>query len=111
MPGRCPSFTMESLWQTPHASTLMRTQPGPGAGMGTSTTSRSPPARFTRAARIVVAMSNSPWVVESSCAESNARRQDSVFGKANDSQVDDPGVAPQFLERGVGRRGVDREHA
>jgi hypothetical protein len=44
MPGQYPSFTSASLWQMPQASTLMRTCPRPGCGMGRSTTSKFPPA-------------------------------------------------------------------
>src|SRR6266481_2041471 len=46
-PGQSPSLTMTSLWQTPHASTLMRTCPRPGSGIGRSTSSRAPPGLLT----------------------------------------------------------------
>lgn len=52
-PSHWPSFTNESLWQMPQAWTLIRTQPGPGFGIGLSTISNGPPARVTGAARIL----------------------------------------------------------
>jgi hypothetical protein len=42
MPGQVPSFVNESLWQTPQASTLMRTNPAPGSGISRSTISIGP---------------------------------------------------------------------
>src|SRR5579864_1864531 len=53
MPGHWPSLVKTSLWQTPQAWTLIRTDPGPGSGIGRSTSSRGPPARETCTARIV----------------------------------------------------------
>src|SRR3954469_17694244 len=53
MPGHWPSLVKTSLWQTPQAWTLIRTDPGPGSGIGRSTSSRGPPGRETWAARIV----------------------------------------------------------
>src|SRR4051794_7640203 len=53
MPGQRPSLVKTSLWQTPQAWTLIRTDPGPGSGIGRSTSSRGPPARETWATRIV----------------------------------------------------------
>src|SRR6185437_13691371 len=44
MPGKKPSFVIESLWQTPQACTLMRTCPASGLGISRSTISKSPPA-------------------------------------------------------------------
>jgi hypothetical protein len=59
MPGSCPSFKIESLWQIPQACTLIRTVAGPGSGIGRSTISNSPFARAICATRIV-AMIESP---------------------------------------------------
>src|SRR5215813_5432639 len=42
MPGCVPSFVKESLWQTPQASTLMRTNPAPGSGISRSTIASGP---------------------------------------------------------------------
>src|SRR5262249_9785948 len=53
MPGHWPSLVKTSLWQTPQAWTLIRTAPGPGSGIGRSTSSRGPPGRETWATRIV----------------------------------------------------------
>src|SRR5690348_15987972 len=53
MPGHWPSMVKTSLWQTPQAWTLIRTDPGPGSGIGRSTSSRGPPGRETWATRIV----------------------------------------------------------
>src|SRR6185369_6193499 len=53
MPGHWPSLVKTSLWQTPQAWTLIRTDPGPGSGIGRSTSSRGPPGRETWATRIV----------------------------------------------------------
>ena len=39
MPGKVPVTAEESLWQMPQASTLIRTSPGPGSGIGRSTSS------------------------------------------------------------------------
>src|ERR1700690_1288603 len=47
MPGQYPSLTSASLWQIPHASTLMRTCPRPGCGIGRSTISKLPPGLLT----------------------------------------------------------------
>jgi hypothetical protein len=38
-----PSFTRASLWQMPRASTLIRTCPRPGSGLGRSTIAKFPP--------------------------------------------------------------------
>src|SRR5882724_2297947 len=46
-PGQSPSLTSTSLWQTPQASTLMRTCARPGSGMGRSTSSNGPPGLLT----------------------------------------------------------------
>ena len=46
-PGNSPDFTIASLWQMPHASTLMRTCPGAGSGTSRSTSSNGPPAFAT----------------------------------------------------------------
>src|SRR5262245_47322145 len=43
MPGNKPSFVTTSLWQTPHACTLMRTSPASGSGIWRSTISRFAP--------------------------------------------------------------------
>src|SRR5262249_28306294 len=51
-PGRMPSTTPESLWQTPHALTLIRTSPARGWGISRSTNSSGPPRRGTCTARI-----------------------------------------------------------
>src|SRR5262245_36410873 len=53
MPGHWPSLVNTSLWHTPQAWTLIRTDPGPGSGIGRSTSSRGPPGRETWATRIV----------------------------------------------------------
>src|SRR5213593_1146268 len=53
MPGQRPSFTSASLWQTPHAATLMRTVPGNGSGIGRSTISNFPFGAGICATRIV----------------------------------------------------------
>ena len=57
MPGQIPSFVTESLWQMPQASTLMRTDPLPGSGIGRSTSSSGPFARVTCTTRMVVLIS------------------------------------------------------
>src|SRR5690348_16612999 len=56
MPGQCPSFTSESLWQTPQACTLIRIQSAGGSGIGRSTISNGPPATATWATRILLAI-------------------------------------------------------
>src|SRR5438552_13539925 len=48
-----PSLTSESLWQMPHACTLIRTDPGTGSGIGRSTISKGPFGRETCTTRIV----------------------------------------------------------
>src|SRR3954465_2956287 len=53
MPGHWPSLVKTWLWQTPQAWTLIRTDPGPGSGIGRSTSSSGPPGRETWATRIV----------------------------------------------------------
>src|ERR1700751_1069958 len=53
-PGHKPSLLKTSLWQTPQASTLMRTCPGPGRGISRSTNSKSPLALETCATLIFV---------------------------------------------------------
>src|SRR5258708_24694233 len=53
MPGQCPSFVRESLWQTPEACTRMRTWPAPASGISRSTTWYGPVALTTCAARIL----------------------------------------------------------
>src|SRR5262249_33290147 len=53
IPGHWPCLVKTSLWQTPQAWTLIRTDPGPGSGIGRSTSSRGPPGRETWATRIV----------------------------------------------------------
>src|SRR5215470_3899781 len=40
--GKAPSTVPESEWQTPHASTRMRTWPGPGSTNGFITATNSP---------------------------------------------------------------------
>src|SRR5438128_370845 len=40
-PGNAPPLTMTSLWQTPHASTLMRIWPESGSGSSRSTSSNA----------------------------------------------------------------------
>jgi hypothetical protein len=52
MPGKVPSFTNASLWQTPQASTLTRTWPGPGSGTSRSTSSSGAPGSRTCTTRI-----------------------------------------------------------
>ena len=52
-PGIAPVLVKTSLWQTPHASTLTRTWPGPGSGRSRSTSSRGPPALATCTTRIL----------------------------------------------------------
>ena len=49
---RCRSTTKESLWQMPQASTLIRTLPGPGSGIGRSTSSSGDPGFSTCTARM-----------------------------------------------------------
>src|SRR5262249_51265333 len=51
--GHSPSLTSESLWQTPHACTLIRTDPGPGSGIGRWTISKGPFGRDNCATRMV----------------------------------------------------------
>jgi hypothetical protein len=53
MPGINPFFVTESLWQTPQAWTLIRTDPAPGSGISRSTISNGPPARGTWTTRIL----------------------------------------------------------
>lgn len=48
---KAPSPTTESVWQTPHASTLMRISPLPGLGMGRSFRTRGEPA-FSKTAAL-----------------------------------------------------------
>src|SRR6266850_8286934 len=52
MPGQIPSLVAESLWQTPQASTLIRTCPELGSGISRSTISKGPLGRETCTARI-----------------------------------------------------------
>jgi hypothetical protein len=52
-PGKCPDFTMASLWHIPHASTRILTSRGPGSGTGRWTLSNFPPGFETCIARIV----------------------------------------------------------
>src|SRR5262245_11556421 len=52
MPGKSDSFVTASLWQMPQASTLIRTWPGPGSGIGCSTRSKAPFGRVTRTVRM-----------------------------------------------------------
>src|SRR5262245_58334327 len=52
MPGHIPSLVTESLWQTPQASTLTRTEPALGSGIARSTISKGPFGRVTCATRI-----------------------------------------------------------
>src|SRR2546428_6918962 len=47
-----PSLISESLWQMPHASTLMRTCPPAGSGISRSTSSNGPFGRVTCTTRI-----------------------------------------------------------
>src|SRR6267154_3055340 len=47
MPGIPPCFVNESLWQIPHAWTLIRTDPAPGSGISRSTISNGPSGRAT----------------------------------------------------------------
>src|SRR5262245_32495892 len=54
MPGHIPSLVNTSLWQTPHACTLMRTCPAVTLGTSRSTSSKSPPGREICAAFIGV---------------------------------------------------------
>src|SRR3954466_5123739 len=56
-------LTTISLWQTPHASTLMRTFPAPGSGISRSTNSQSPSALLICAACIFL------FIVESHLTE------------------------------------------
>src|SRR5579859_738361 len=51
MKGNAPNCVAASLWQTPHAFTLIRTSPAPGTGISRSTSSNSPPALPTCATR------------------------------------------------------------
>src|SRR5579884_2589750 len=53
MPGNVPSLVSESLWQMPHACTLIRNVPARGCGTARSTISNGPFARETCTARIV----------------------------------------------------------
>ena len=53
MPGREPSFVNTSLWQIPHACTLMRTCPGLGLGISRSMIWKSAPGLGTCATFIV----------------------------------------------------------
>src|SRR5208282_773440 len=52
-PGQWPSFTSESLWQMPQASTLILTWLRPGSGMFLSTSSKFPPGLLTWTAFIL----------------------------------------------------------
>jgi hypothetical protein len=47
MAGNTPSLVKESLWQMPHAYTLIRTCVGPGSGISLSTSSKGPLALET----------------------------------------------------------------
>ena len=47
IPGNAPCLVKESLWQMPHACTLIRTCRGPGVGRSRTTSSRGPLARET----------------------------------------------------------------
>src|SRR5258707_6296054 len=60
LPAQSPSAACRSVWQTPVAMTLMRTSPGPGVGIGTSSIVRGLPNACTTPAFIVVAMLASP---------------------------------------------------
>src|SRR4029077_17003859 len=60
MPGHSPSLTSSSLWQMPQASTLMRTWPRAGSGVGRSTTSKFPLGLLTWTAFMGEPLS---WVV------------------------------------------------
>ena len=54
MPGNIAFFVNVSLWQTPQASTLIRTSFAPGSGTGRSTISNGPSGRATCTTRIVL---------------------------------------------------------
>src|SRR5438552_8873432 len=59
IPGQSPSLTIESLCQTPHASTFTRTKPDLGSGISRSTTSNGHFAFGICTARIFLAMRSS----------------------------------------------------
>src|SRR5690349_7874721 len=61
LPGHSPFAAWRSVWQTPVATTLMRTSPGPGVGIGTSSMVNGRPKACTRAALIVPVMHASPF--------------------------------------------------
>src|SRR5262245_65960132 len=78
MPGKRPSLVSASLWQMPQASTLIRTEPGPGSGIGRSTISQGALGRRTCATRIVgMAFSSCDLRCHFICILSFARRVDS----------------------------------
>src|SRR5271165_3805064 len=65
IPGQAPSLVSTSLWQTPHANTLIRTCPAPGVGISRSTIWKSAPglgtcATFMVATAAVVVATNPP---------------------------------------------------
>src|SRR5262249_11255134 len=76
IPGQSPSLTNESLWQTPHASTLTRTHSRSASGMSRSTNSSGPPARGTWTTRIFLLMRfNRPSLEKhKSCAAGSGER-------------------------------------
>ena len=51
--GQSPSAACRSVWQTPQASILTKTSPGPGCGTGTSSITSGLPNRLTIAAFMV----------------------------------------------------------
>src|SRR5271170_5045409 len=51
-PGKPPSLVKTSLWQIPHACILILTDRCAGSCVGSSNTSKLPPARVTRTAFI-----------------------------------------------------------
>src|SRR5277367_1479002 len=52
IPGKAPNLVNESLWQIPHACTLIRTSLGLGVGISRSTNSNAPLALETWTARM-----------------------------------------------------------
>ncbi|MNL52488.1 hypothetical protein D3C87_1756700 [compost metagenome] len=57
--GQSPLAACRSVWQTPVASYLISTWPGPGSGIGTSSITSGLPNSRTTAAFIVAVISSS----------------------------------------------------
>jgi hypothetical protein len=66
-------MTMASLWQTPQASTLIRTWARPVSGIGRSTISKFPPGLLTCTAFIGLVLRNSRYDDESGSSCSGYR--------------------------------------